>query len=75
MIHSKLKLILDKRGISIRQLAKDIDYRFDSVRALYNNQTERYPRELLDKLCSYLGVNVSDLLEYRNDDSKNPPVD
>ncbi|GLI07653.1 MULTISPECIES: helix-turn-helix domain-containing protein [Paenibacillus] len=75
MIRSKLKPILDQRGISIRQLAKDIDYRFDSVRAFYNDQTERYPRELLDKLCTYLGVNIGDLLEYQDDGVQDPPVD
>ena len=61
-VHSNLKTILDDRGISIRQVSRDINYRFDSVRQLYNNETERYPRELLAKLCEHLKIRISDLL-------------
>ncbi|QNM43723.1 helix-turn-helix domain-containing protein [Shouchella clausii] len=63
MIRSNLKTLLDERGISIRQLAKDIDYRFESVRKLYNDDLERLPVDLLDRICDYLNINISDLLK------------
>lgn len=62
MVKSNLKKILDEKQLSIRQVAKDIDYRPESVRQLYNDELERYPRELLTKLCAYLSVTPGDLL-------------
>lgn len=62
MIRSNLKPLIDTRGISIRQLARDIDYRFESVRQLYNDEMERYPRDLLGRICAYLDVSISELL-------------
>jgi DNA-binding Xre family transcriptional regulator len=61
MLTSNLKLILDSRDIKIRQAARDIDYRFESVRSLYNDELERYPRELLYKICIYLDITLDDL--------------
>ncbi|WP_373232096.1 helix-turn-helix domain-containing protein [Cohnella sp.] len=66
-IHSDLKRIADERGLSIRQIAKDIDYRFDSVRQLYNDEMERYPRVLLAKLCDYLNVTPDILLKHEKE--------
>lgn len=62
MIRSNLKEILDRENISIRQLAADIDYRFETVRKLYNNELERYPKELLYKVCIYLHITTCELL-------------
>jgi putative transcriptional regulator len=64
MVHSNLKKILDERQLSIRQVAKDINHRHESVRQLYNDELERYPRELLTKLCEYLKVTPGDILTY-----------
>lgn len=62
LIRSNLRALADARGISIRELARDIDYRFDSVRVMYNDEMERYPRELLSKLCVYFGITAAELL-------------
>jgi DNA-binding Xre family transcriptional regulator len=67
---SNLKQILDERELSIRQVARDIDYRFDSVRQLYNNENKTYPRELLTKLCNYLKVTPGDLLILEKEGAK-----
>ncbi|WP_233455085.1 helix-turn-helix domain-containing protein [Paenibacillus elgii] len=69
-IHSNLKNLVDQKGISIRQVARDIDYRFDSVRLLYNDEIKMYPRELLEKLCAYFDVGIEGLLRY--EDEKEP---
>jgi putative transcriptional regulator len=68
LIRSNLKEILDQRNISIRQVARDINYRFDSVRSLYNNTLQHYPQPLIDKLCTYLDIGIGDLLEHSKDD-------
>lgn len=67
MIKSKLKDIADARGLSIRQIARDIDCHFETVRRIYNNDMQQYPREVIDKLCTYLDVGVGELLEHKKD--------
>jgi len=64
MIRSNLKPILDERELSIRQVSRDLDYGFETVRKLYNDEMERYPRDLLTKLCDYLEVGIEQLLVY-----------
>ncbi|MFB0635296.1 helix-turn-helix domain-containing protein [Bacillus rugosus] len=62
MIKSNLKTILDERKISIRKLSRDIDHEYPTVRKLYHDKMERYPRELLDKVCTYLNIELEELL-------------
>lgn len=61
-VRSNLKALLDKRGISIRQAARESGCHFDTVRIMYNDEMERYPRELLYKLATYLDVTIDQLL-------------
>lgn len=68
MVKSNLKKILDERQLSIRQVAKDINHRPESVRQLYNDELERYPRDLLTKLCTYLNVTPGELLIIEKDE-------
>ncbi|MEC0396570.1 helix-turn-helix transcriptional regulator [Bacillus subtilis] len=65
MIKSNLKAILDERKISIRQLSRDIDHEYPTVRKLYNDEMERYPRELLVKVCTYLNIGLHELLIFQ----------
>lgn len=67
LLKSNFKIIVDERGLSIRKVARDIDYRFETIRRMYNDDLQHFPRELLDKLCSYLGVGIADLLEYKKE--------
>ncbi|WP_213377356.1 helix-turn-helix domain-containing protein [Bacillus subtilis] len=67
MIKSNLKPIIDERKISIRKLSKDIDHEYPTVRKLYNDEMERYPRELLDKVCTYLNIELQELLIFQKD--------
>ncbi|GIN80651.1 hypothetical protein B4143_2030 [Bacillus subtilis] len=65
LIKSNLKHILDERKISIRQLSRDIDHEYPTVRKLYRDEMERYPRELLDKVCTYLNIELHKLLIFQ----------
>ncbi|WPP27682.1 helix-turn-helix transcriptional regulator [Bacillus subtilis] len=67
MIKSNLKPILDEKKISIRQLSRDIDHEYPTVRKLYNDEMERYPRELLGKVCTYLSIELHELLLFQKD--------
>ncbi|GIP08867.1 hypothetical protein J1TS5_10370 [Paenibacillus macerans] len=62
-IKSNLMEILDTKGITIRQLAKGIDYRYETVRCLCHNQVERLSLDLLAKVCEYLSVDIKDILQ------------
>ena len=58
VICSKLKEVMENHDpkLSIRKLAKDINYHFDSVRRMYKDEMVQYPRDLLLKLCVYFNV-------------------
>ncbi|WP_276913961.1 DnaD domain protein [Aneurinibacillus aneurinilyticus] len=77
MLKSNLKQILKSNNLSIRKVSKDINYRFESIRQLYNDEMDRYPRELLFKLCKYLNVTLDELLIIEDVKSKklNSPHD
>ncbi|MEK4188129.1 helix-turn-helix transcriptional regulator [Paenibacillus sp. FSL R7-0048] len=74
MLKSKLKVIVDERGLSIREVARGTGINFEVVRRVYNDTMERYPRDVLDKLCKYLNVTVQDILEFTPEDEETPPV-
>lgn len=61
-VKSNLQAILDERGISVLKLSKEIDYRYESVRQLYNDENKVYPRELLSKICTYLNVTPGEII-------------
>lgn len=66
IIRSNLKEIMEMHDpkLSIRQLAKDIHYHFDSVRRMYKDEMVQYPRDLLQKLCEYFNVQPGQLIVY-----------
>lgn len=67
MIRSKLKDIADARELSIRQIARESGCHFEIIRRMYNDTMERYPRDVLDKLCTYLDIGMGELLEHKKD--------
>lgn len=67
-VECKLKEIMDQRGLSIRKVAADTGIQFESLRRIYNNETERMPLNILAKLCDYLEVDISDILKLEGKD-------
>jgi len=69
-VHSNLKEIMRAKdpNLSIRQLAKDIDYHFDSVRKMYKDEMVQYPRDLLWRLCKYFDVSPGQFIVVVHDD-------
>jgi DNA-binding Xre family transcriptional regulator len=69
-IHSNLKEIMESEdpNLSIRQLAKNINYHFDSVRKMYKDEMVQYPRDLLLKLCKYFKVTPGQLIIIDDDE-------
>lgn len=64
VVCSKLKEVMENHDptLSIRKLAKDVDYHFDSIRRMYKDEMVQYPKELLLKLCLYFKVQPGDLI-------------
>jgi len=62
VVRSNLRALAEKKGVSVRQIAKELPYRYESVRLLYNDESKQFPRDLLTKLCDYFDCSVSDLL-------------
>lgn len=60
---SKLKDILDERGLSIRKCAEMADLKVETVRRMYNDTTMQYQRDTLGALCKALECEISDILE------------
>ncbi|TXK72426.1 helix-turn-helix transcriptional regulator [Paenibacillus sp. N3.4] len=63
-IRSNLKEVMEKHDpkLSIRKLAKDVNYHFDSIRRMYKDEMVQYPRDLLLKLCIYFDVQPGELI-------------
>ena len=65
-IKSNLKALVDERGLNPLQLSKRINYRYESVRVMYNDTAKHYPKDLLLLLCKELEVTPGELLVLEN---------
>ncbi len=70
IVKTRLKEILDERGLSIRGFAFGNDLSFETVRRLYNNTAKQYQRETLGRICDVLDIKIEDLLYITDDDSE-----
>ncbi|PLR84900.1 hypothetical protein CVD25_18280 [Bacillus canaveralius] len=61
--------------LSIRKLAKDVNYHFDSVRRMYKDEMVQYPRDLLLKLCLYFNVQPGQLIRIEEDEESDCTID
>lgn len=67
-IKSNLKALVDERGLNPLQLSKRINYRYESVRVMYNDTAKHYPKDLLLLLCKELEVTPGELLVLENEE-------
>ena len=63
-ITCKIEQILKDRGISKNMLCKDLDIPRTNLNRYCRDDFQRIDANLLCKLCGYLEVNVSDILDY-----------
>ena len=57
-----LNQILDDKGISQNQMAKDTGISASTLRNLNHNRTSRISFDILEKICIYLDCGVEDIL-------------
>jgi DNA-binding Xre family transcriptional regulator len=69
VIRSNLKEVMQQHNpkLSIRKLAKDVNYHFDSIRRMYKDEMVQYPRDLLLKLCIYFNIQPAQLIVIEDD--------
>jgi DNA-binding Xre family transcriptional regulator len=77
VIRSNLKEVMENHDpkLSIRKLAKDVNYHFDSIRRMYKDEMVQYPRDLLLKLCLYFNVQPGQLIRIVQDEDRNGALD
>ena len=62
-----LNEILEGKGISQNQMAKDTGISASTLRNLNHNRTTRISFEILEKICVYLDCGVEDVLCLKKD--------
>lgn len=61
-----LSKILDDKGISQNQMAKDTGISIATLRNLNHNRTSRISFDILEKICGYLNCGIEDILCLEN---------
>jgi len=57
-----LEKLLERKGMSQRELSKRTGIRYPSINEMVNNKTSRLPIENLEKICDVLECDISELL-------------
>lgn len=57
-----LNQVLDNKGISQNQMAKDTGISTSTLRNLNHNRTTRINFDILEKICTYLDCRIEDIL-------------
>ena len=60
-----LKEVMDNKGVSISELSRMADIKYDIVKRYYNGEITRYDSEILKKICVYLKCDITDLLKIK----------
>ncbi len=64
MIQIKLSTILGSKRISQAELSRQTGIRPATINDMYHEMCERVNLANIDRICEYLGCDISDLFEY-----------
>jgi putative transcriptional regulator len=67
MIIIKLSTVLNEANISQRELSRRTGIRQPTISEMCLNKAKSLPVENLDKICSELDCELSDIIEYRKE--------
>tara|TARA_R110000772_G_scaffold101674_4_gene202218 strand:+ start:5053 stop:5265 length:213 start_codon:yes stop_codon:yes gene_type:complete len=65
MITCHLSTILGEKKIKVAELSRDTGINKNTLHRLYNETATRVELEMIEKLCLYLGVEISDLFSIK----------
>ena len=71
MIRLTVDKYLDKHRITRYELAKRTDIKFQTIDKYYKNRVVRYDNYILDRICTALECDISDIVEYIKDSNNN----
>lgn len=60
-----VKEVMDNKGVSISELSKIADIKYDIVKRYYYGEIIRYDSEVLKKFCIYLDCKIDDLIKIK----------
>ncbi|MFC4183051.1 helix-turn-helix domain-containing protein [Saccharococcus thermophilus] len=64
MIRIKLAELLGKHKMRVTDLAEEIEVHKNTLYRLYNESSTRVDLEVLEKICDYFKIELSELMEY-----------
>ncbi len=64
MIQNKLSELMGARRLKVQDVARGTGLAYKTVWKLYHDRNDSFDREVLSRLCGYLGVGVGDILVY-----------
>ena len=64
MVKLTLDQYLEKCGMTRYELAKRTDVKFQTIDRYYKNRVVRYDCYILDRICSALQCDISDIIVY-----------
>ena len=67
MIINKLSEVMGRKRLKISDVLEGTGLARNTVAELYHGRAKRVDLETLDKLCNYLDVELSELLEHKKD--------
>ncbi|MBQ8830641.1 MAG: helix-turn-helix transcriptional regulator [Oscillospiraceae bacterium] len=65
MIFIKLDKLLEKLGVSRYELSKRTGIQYQIIDNYYKNRVKRYDSYVLDRICTALECDISDIIEYK----------
>jgi putative transcriptional regulator len=65
IINNNFSTILGKRLLKISKVANDTGISRTTLTNLYYKRSQLVSFDVLEKLCTYLGCNIGDILEHR----------
>jgi putative transcriptional regulator len=65
LIKCHLSRLMGERKLKIADVARDTGLHRNTVTLLYDETAARIDLDAIDKLCTYFGVSVADLLEHQ----------
>ena len=67
MVRLTIDKCLEKQGITRYELAKLTGIKFQTIDRYYKNKVVRFDSYILDRICTVLECDISDILEYSAD--------
>ena len=64
-IDFKLKNLLKKKSYSKNRLARECNFRFETIQGYYNGTISRVDLFVLSEFCRVLDCKIADIIEYK----------